>query len=74
MIEAGVRFGKDEEAHHIVAEGIAALQEARDILAKLDIGLDEAVTEQNLIHSSIESARCGGRNDTRPERKSSPAP
>jgi hypothetical protein len=32
LIEAGTRFAKGEEAHHVVAERVAAFQGARDIL------------------------------------------
>jgi hypothetical protein len=48
LIEAGVRFAKGEEAHHIVAEGLEAFQGARDILEKLGIGLQEAVNGAKL--------------------------
>jgi RHS repeat-associated protein len=48
MIREGVRFAKGEEAHHIVAEGVEAFQQARDLLKSLGISLNEAANGAKL--------------------------
>jgi RHS repeat-associated protein len=58
MLEAGVRFAKGEEAHHIVASSVRAFQDARDLLSSLGISLDEAVNGARLdqqFHRGVDS-------------------